>query len=70
MQVEDKAVECAKWSFNGGCKLDQDFGTSKININPDYTVDSISMFDFMQRTCLKSCGWAENGKILDKNFYF
>ena len=67
MPVEDRSTECSKWAFNGGCKLDKDFQTSKFNPTPQSVVSSFIMFDFMQKTCLKSCGWAEKGKMRLKN---
>ena len=69
-RVEDKTDECAKWSRNGACSLDRDFNIStKSFFNP---VKSSAMFAFMQKACMKTCGWAPTGKcslILRQSFH-
>ena len=69
--AEDRTKECFKWAYYGACKLDQHFQTSKDNPTFDSWVDSFIMFDFMQKTCLKTCGWAERGRAFhdDLNKY-
>ena len=60
--VEDKTGLCGKWRYEGGaCELDRHFSTSGEE-DPDIgRVTSREMFDFMQRSCAKTCGWVESG---------
>ena len=70
-EVEDKSDQCRKWKRHGACKLDQDFQLSEKNPSFQTEVGSKIMFEFMQKTCLKTCGWApggENHKLQKKGF--
>merc|ERR1712198_782887 len=56
-EVEDKSDQCRKWKRHGACKLDQDFQLSEKNPSFQTEVGSKIMFEFMQKTCLKACGF-------------
>ena len=58
-KVEDKTSFCRKWKRNGGCDLDKDhFFSERDPLNG--RIRSFDMFEFMQSSCMDSCGWAEN----------
>ena len=59
--VDDKTKFCEKWSKNNACKLDREFNISVINYFAP--VLSKDMFTFMQKSCMKTCGWAPKGKL-------
>ena len=53
-KVEDKSDLCFDWSINEeACLLYRHFPKGKVT--------SRDMFDFMQRTCPRTCGWVESG---------
>ena len=57
--MEDKAGLCSKWKEGGACRLDTHFPIGAAVDEMD--VYSKDMFDFMQKACLKTCGWTKNG---------
>ena len=59
--VEDKTELCSRWRRNGGCRLDKHFTISEEDDLFFGEVFSRDMFDFMQRSCAKTCGWVESG---------
>ena len=61
---------CQIWAKNGGCKLDQHFNVDNNTQGRAGFVRSFEMFAFMQKTCLKSCGWAPQGKKIDNKCPF
>ena len=58
--VEDKTEFCSKWKRHGACELDRDFSLSEED-DLNAQVYSKQMFDLMQKTCPKTCGWVESG---------
>merc|ERR1712038_504761 len=61
-RVEDKTELCSKWRRNEGCRLDKHFLISDLDDDPyNGNVYSRDMFDFMQRSCARTCGWVESG---------
>ena len=59
-RVGDKSPLCRKWTRNGACELDRDFNIS--TVSSFQPVQNVDMWDFMQKSCMKSCGWAPKGK--------
>ena len=59
-KVEDLTPECKKWRRYGACELDRDFNIS--TVSSFQPVQNVDMWDFMQKSCMKSCGWAPKGK--------
>ena len=64
--VDDKTKFCEQWSKNDACKLDREFNISSINYFFSFYSDkkasaSKDMFSFMQKSCMKTCGWAPQG---------
>ena len=60
--VEDKSELCSKWRRNEACSLDKHFIISDEDDDLSFgEVYSRDMFDFMQKSCAKSCGWVESG---------
>merc|ERR1712038_353818 len=61
-RVEDKTELCSKWRRNEGCRLDKRFLISDEERSSSFgEVSSRDMFDFMQRSCARTCGWVESG---------
>ena len=61
-RVEDKSELCSKWRRNEACRLDKHFFISDEDDDLSFgEVYSRDMFDFMQRSCAKTCGWVESG---------
>ena len=61
-RVEDKSELCSKWRRNDACRLDQHFLISDEDDDLSFgKVDSRDMFDLMQRSCPRTCGWVESG---------
>ena len=61
-RVEDKSELCSKWRRNEACRLDKHFFISEEDEDNSFgEVFSRDMFDFMQRSCAKTCGWVESG---------
>jgi len=61
-RVEDKSELCSKWRRNEACRLDKHFLISDEDEDNSFgEVFSRDMFDFMQRSCAKTCGWVESG---------
>ena len=60
-RVEDKSKLCSQWWRNDACRLDKHFHISDEDDISFGKVYSRDMFDFMQRSCAKTCGWAESG---------
>ena len=61
-RVEDKTELCSKWRRNEGCRLDKHFLISDVDDDPyNGNVYSRDMFDFMQKSCARTCGWVESG---------
>ena len=61
-RVEDKTELCSKWRRNEGCRLDKHFLISDEERSSSFSeVSSRDMFDFMQRSCARTCGWVESG---------
>ena len=52
--------ECKKWKRYGACELDRDFNIS--TVSSFQPVQNVDMWDFMQKSCMKSCGWAPKGE--------
>ena len=61
-EVHDLTEMCDVWAKNDGCRLDQDFYVNNQTQGFTGFVKSHDMFSFMQKTCMKSCGWAPEGK--------
>jgi len=60
-EVHDLTEMCNVWAKNDGCRLDQDFYVNNQTQGFTGFVKSHDMFSFMQKTCMKSCGWAPEG---------
>ena len=66
-KVEDRSELCSEWRRNEACRLDKHFLIS--DEDDDFSsfsedlgeVFSRDMFDFMQRSCARTCGWVESG---------
>ena len=58
--VKDKTEFCSQWKRHGACELDRDFSLSEED-DLNAQVYSKQMFDLMQKTCPKTCGWVESG---------
>ena len=60
-EVDDLTELCDVWAKNDGCRLDQHFYFDNQTQGFSSYVTSHNMFAFMQKTCMKSCGWAPEG---------
>ena len=58
--MKDKTEFCSQWKRHGACELDRDFTLSEED-DLNAQVYSKQMFDLMQKTCPKTCGWVESG---------
>ena len=59
-RVENKSELCSRWRKNGGCRLDKHFFITEEEEELTKVLSG-DMFDFMQRSCAKTCGWVESG---------
>ena len=64
-EVHDLTELCDVWAKNDGCRLDQDFYVNNQTQGFTGFVKSHDMFSFMQKTCMKSCGWAPEGENIN-----
>jgi len=65
-KVEDKTSFCRKWKRNGGCDLDKEHIFSEKDPN-NGRIQSPEMFEFMQSSCMDTCGWADNKGCVDEH---
>ena len=64
--VEDKTELCGRWKDNDGCALDHHFQISEAD-KGNGKIENRNFFDFMQMTCMDSCGWAEKSGCVDEH---
>ena len=64
--VEDKTELCGRWKDNDGCALDHHFQISEAD-KGNGKIENRNFFDFMQITCMDSCGWAEKSGCVDEH---
>ena len=65
-KVEDKTELCGRWKDNDGCALDHHFQISEAD-KGNGKIENRNFFDFMQITCMDSCGWAEKSGCVDEH---
>ena len=72
--VEDKSEMCGRWKENGGCALNSE-GFNSIEyyyFNSSFpffeeTSPNRGFFNFMQMSCLATCGWADMRGCVDEH---
>ena len=72
--VEDKSEMCGRWKENGGCALNSDgFNSTEFYyFNSSFpffeeTSPNRGFFNFMQMSCLATCGWADMRGCVDEH---
>ena len=63
---EDKHELCSRWKSEGGCQLDKEVTLSEADPWNSMII-SKQLFDFMQITCISTCGWCGNKGCVDEH---
>jgi len=67
-ECEDRHKLCGQWAKLGGCTLESEHILSKLDKKaPVAKVSNKEMFDFMQVTCPRTCGWCGDKGCVDEH---